>query len=140
MEKLKVLSKTLSIMINNPTNSNGGKFTIQSIKTGKDYTFKIKRTNWKNNMYTHVYVEVEYMKFKHLGFYSKGNIIKGSEKVETPSVIGIAYILNLVEQEKFETLDNQIDIFHIGKCMVCGKPLTDAESIKSGIGPVCRNR
>jgi hypothetical protein len=34
-------------------------------------------------------------------------------------------------------LDNQIDMFHLGKCLACGRPLTDAESIKAGLGPVC---
>ena len=28
-------------------------------------------------------------------------------------------------------------IQHIGKCCKCGRPLTDPESIKLGVGPIC---
>lgn len=32
----------------------------------------------------------------------------------------------------------QVHILHLGKCGVCGRPLTDPVSIEVGIGPICR--
>ncbi len=39
-----------------------------------------------------------------------------------------------------KTLPAGYDIKHIGKCGVCGRPLTDPVSIDTGIGPVCAGR
>lgn len=35
---------------------------------------------------------------------------------------------------------NKVHIFHHGLCSVCSRPLTDPESIRTGIGPVCKKR
>lgn len=37
-------------------------------------------------------------------------------------------------------LPDSVQVFHMGMCGVCGRPLTDPESIISGIGPICRNK
>lgn len=34
----------------------------------------------------------------------------------------------------------QAEVWHEGRCGVCGRPLTDPESIASGIGPICQER
>jgi len=39
----------------------------------------------------------------------------------------------------FDNLNQSVDIFHLGKCLKCGKTLTDSNSIEVGFGPVCRN-
>lgn len=38
------------------------------------------------------------------------------------------------------TLPDCVEIWHEGRCGRCGRPLTDPDSIKSGIGPVCREK
>lgn len=38
------------------------------------------------------------------------------------------------------TIPNNIHILHHGSCSVCGRPLTDAESLERGIGPICLTR
>lgn len=38
------------------------------------------------------------------------------------------------------TIPAGYDIKHIGRCGVCGRPLTTPESIDSGIGPICAGR
>ena len=38
------------------------------------------------------------------------------------------------------TLQDTIHVMHLGMCGVCGRPLTDPESIKIGIGPICLSR
>ena len=34
-------------------------------------------------------------------------------------------------------LPSRVHVVHNGKCGVCGRPLTDAESVSRGIGPTC---
>ena len=47
--------------------------------------------------------------------------------------------LRKIEQGKFDLLNDNIEFFHLGKCLRCGKTLTDQESINIGLGPVCRS-
>jgi len=133
----KISSKSLYNVITNEKKNSGGIFTIRSKKTGKDFTYKIKRNFFNGNWYTHIYVEQNYLSFKHIGTYFRGRIYKRGSEVNTPSAIGISFILFKVEQKHFKWIDKQADIMHEGKCLLCGRTLTDAESIEKGFGPVC---
>lgn len=117
----------------------GGAFTVRSNRTGKDYTFKIRRLEYKGQIYTHVFVEQEYLKFKHLGCFYNGLISKGGSVVNTPAAIAAQWLLRQVIGGRFEYVDSEVAIFHLGKCLKCGKTLTDASSIEAGLGPICRN-
>lgn len=37
-------------------------------------------------------------------------------------------------------LPSIVHVLHHGKCSVCGRKLTDAKSLRCGIGPTCRER
>ena len=37
-------------------------------------------------------------------------------------------------------VDEQVEIYHIGKCGRCGRKLLDPNSIEAGLGPICRMR
>lgn len=39
-----------------------------------------------------------------------------------------------------ENIPPVVHIYHHGKCSVCGRKLTDAMSLRCGIGPTCRKR
>ena len=121
------------------TTGKGGAFTIRSNRTGKDYTFKISRSEFKGKTYTHVFVEQGYMKFRHLGCFHTGYIFKSGVVVITPAAEAAAWLLNQVSYGRFEFIDSRVGIFHLGKCLRCGKVLTDATSIEAGLGPICRN-
>ena len=120
-------------------NNKGAEFTVVSKKTGKDYTFKISRSEFNGKYYTHVKVETGYQNFTHIGHYSNGYLWKKRQIVRTPTAIAIAWILQRVEHQQFDTLDKSIELLHTGRCVRCGKKLTDHESIKSGLGPICRD-
>ena len=128
----------LPVLVSEKKN-NGAEFTVVSKKTGKDYTFKIARKEWNGKFYTHVKVEKEYLNFTYLGTYLNGKIIHKKQVVESPAANAIQWILNKVMEQKFQILDNNIEIIHLGKCLKCGKTLTDHESISIGLGPVCRS-
>lgn len=50
----------------------------------------------------------------------------------------VVWAIKQVWEEK--ALPDGYDIKHIGRCGVCGRPLTTPESIESGIGPICAGR
>lgn len=132
-----VTSSILYTLLN--TIGKGGAFTVRSNDTGKDYTFKISRSEFKGRTYTHVFVEQEYLKFRHIGCFHTGGIFKGATLIETPAAIAASWLLRHVVYGNFEYLDRKVAIFHLGKCLRCGKTLTDATSIEAGLGPICRN-
>lgn len=132
-------STALLTVITSEKNNSGAEFTAVSIKTGKEYTFKIDRKLYNNTWYNYVKVEREYQQYLYLGFYANGNLIIKGQINTTPASLAIAWILRQVEQQKFENLDKQIELYHLGNCVKCGKVLTDSISIKTGLGPVCRN-
>ena len=133
-----ISSENLFEVITREKNNRGADFTIRSLKTGKDYTYSISRSLYNGTWYTHVKVETEYLKFVRLGTYFNGTIRHKGQVVNSPSAIAIAYVLAKVEAKAFAFLDTAVEIMHTGSCLVCGKTLTDADSIAFGLGPVCR--
>ena len=133
-----ISSSALYEVISREKNNKGADFTIRSKKTGKDYTYKIARSEYNGKFYTHVKVEVEYLRFVRLGTYFNGAIRHKGNLVDSPSAIAIAYVLAKVEAKQFDFLDSVTEVMHTGRCLVCSKTLTDAESIEFGLGPVCR--
>ena len=133
-----ISSSALYEVISRKSNNNGSDFTIKSVKTGKDYTYKISRSCYNGVWYTHVKVELEYQNFVRLGTYINGAIRHKGIVVNTPSAIAIAYVLKRTEDKDFANLDKLVEVMHTGNCLICGKILTDAKSIEIGLGPVCR--
>ena len=135
----KIPSKHLSKVVNREKKNKGAKFTVRSVKTGKDFTYRISRSEFKDKWYTHVEVEKGYLNFQRLGTYNafKGAITNKGQIVESVAANAISYVLRQVTKGKDEWLDTQVDVMHTGACIVCGKELTDAYSIENGIGPVC---
>lgn len=134
----KVSSSALYEVITRESNNKGADFTIRSLKTGKDYTYKIARSEYQGRWYTHIKIETEYLKFVRLGTYFGGRITNKGAIVDSPSAVAIAYVLGKVEAKAFEFLDSAVEVMHTGRCLVCSKTLTDAKSIEIGLGPVCR--
>ena len=137
---MKISSTSLASVINSEKNNSGADFTLKSLATGKEYTYKIARKEFKGAWYTHVSVEIGYLDFQYLGVYFKGAIRRKGAQITTPSANAIAFVLDKVEQQKFALLDEKMDLMHKGSCLVCGRTLTDANSIETGLGPICRNR
>ncbi len=132
-----ISSSALFSVIKAEKNNKGAYFTIKSLATGKDYTFAISRSRFKGKWYTHVSVEQEYLRFARLGCYFEGKIYHKGQVVSSPSATAICWVLERVEQSKFDLLDEKVQIMHTGSCIRCGRTLTDAQSIERGLGPTC---
>jgi len=134
-----IKGENLQYLFREKTN-NGAEFTVKSLLTGKEYTFAISRSKFKDIWYTHVYVETGYQNFTRIGSYFNGKIFNKKSVIDTPSAKAIGYILRRVQNNQFDELDKNVEIMHTGSCLVCGKALTDSVSIERGIGPVCRTK
>jgi hypothetical protein len=132
-------SSLRNLLVSEKTN-NGSQFTIRSKDSGKDFTYSISRHIFNGKWYTTVYVEKEYMNFVKLGIYFNGKIFNKKSVVETTSAKTIAWVLERVEAERFSFLDEKIEFLHLGKCILCGRTLTDSVSILHGLGSHCRNK
>jgi hypothetical protein len=140
MSKYSISAENLKHFINNEGKKlNGAPFTIRSKKSGKDYTFKVSQVPFKDNNYIHIKVETEYLNFKYMGWYRDGKIINKKLEVNTPASQAVSWFLRQMFSNNFDNLNQSLDIFHLGKCLKCGKTLTDSNSIEVGFGPVCRN-
>lgn len=134
-------AQSLALAISNPENKQlkGAPFTVRSKRSGADFTYKFKQAVFNDQPYLHVYIEVEYLKFRYLGWYRDGNLVRKGATIDTPAAKGIAWILSKLKAQAFDAVEAQADLFHMGSCAKCGKPLTDATSIEIGIGPICRS-
>lgn len=113
------------------------KFTIKSKETGCEYTYKLRKTRYQGHTYTHIYVEYNYLKWYYLGYYEKGRIKRKKGKFsETKSANAIAWVLR--NTEKLIDISEKVEIYGLGLCSNCGHVLTDSNSIKLGIGPICK--
>ena len=132
-------SVSLFPIIATDKNNKGAAFTVVSKATNKDYTLKIARSEWNGRFYTHVRVEKEYQNYIYLGAYRDGNIWRKGQKIETPAAVAINWVLRKIEAKQFDSLDQHVKFAHLGKCIRCGKTLTDHQSIKLGLGPICKD-
>jgi hypothetical protein len=137
MVKHEISAEIILELIKTETTGKGGMFTIKSIKTDKEYTYKINRSFFKNKWYSHIFVETGYMNFLYLGMYSNSQIIKKGHVNNMPSAIAIAFILNHLEKGFIDFINTKTKFYHLGKCVKCGKILTDSNSIEIGMGPYC---
>lgn len=127
------------VLLQTKSRVKGAIFTIRSIRTQKDFTFKVRKSTFNDKTYMHVYVESGYLDFKYLGFYWEGSILrKGGVEITTPAASAIAWVFRNLEKGKTDIVASQVEFFHTGKCAKCGKTLTDATSIELGVGPKCR--
>lgn len=130
--------ESIGVLLKDDKNSNGAPITVQSNKTGVDYTFILSKKKFKSNSYLHVSVETNYLDFKYLGYYRNGRIFRKDGEVVSPSAIAIGWVLRNIESNNTDKVRDGVQIMHTGKCIKCGRTLTDAESIEIGLGPVCR--
>lgn len=116
--------------------------TLQSGKTGKHFTYKIKRAKEdsslyfirllagpdNSNDYRYIGCYYEDSQYLHLAMPWRGY----SSSMCPPGIRAIDYLF-----DKIDNLPDNLHIFHEGRCGRCGRILTTPESIERGLGPEC---
>lgn len=121
-------------------------FTIKQDGTGSSepvsYNYKVKRND--NGTCWFVYAETAGEgKLKYHGYIKRDMTFHHSDKgvsleggcFNSKAVKGLIWVLR-----NSEKLPKKVHVLHHGRCSVCGKKLTDEESVKYGIGPTCRKK
>lgn len=139
MKTLKRPIETITTLLKSDGTFKGGAFTVRSKKTGKDLTYKIRKKEWQGGLYIHCYVETQYLEFKYIGTYKNGKLFKSRMENENVTAKGIAWIIDKIFAGAGEVVEASAEIMHLGKCLKCGRTLTDAKSIETGLGSHCRS-
>lgn len=108
-------------------------FTLQSGKTSDHMTYKVRKSRWAPDEY---WVHAKNLPAPNVvGFLQKSPDNKftfalNPKRRDDKYRLAFHWFINHIN-------DAQLKFFHEGRCGKCGKPLTDPESIKRGIGPEC---
>jgi len=120
-------------------------FTLVSKKTGKRFTYKLKRTPFNlTKFYLSVLTGPENSSdFEYLGLvnllycYQPGNSSRITR--QAPSNYAIIWFMHSM-QNTVDSVFAKCEVWHEGKCGRCGRKLTVPSSIESGIGPECASK
>ena len=111
--------------------------TIENMKTGNRFTYKIKRNKEKKNMYF-VYVMSGLGEIYCGYFYVNATLIdyrKGAKGNVDENDVRIQALLYTLKNSK--KLPSYVIVQHFGKCARCGSPISDLDSIRRGICSGC---
>jgi len=119
-------------------------FTLESKKTDRHFTYRI---NSKPNNRGEGYIYFCSVmtggadKYSYMAVYDPENLSlvftqKSNFSVKNESVRALLYFFDGLKAGK---IPDDLNVYHAGRCGKCGKELTDPESIKLGVGPICRN-
>lgn len=125
----------------------GGKayLTFKSLKTGDSFTYLVKRADTfrhSNKYWCYVLTGPNNQSdYSFIGVLYTGNMLPeftASDKEMSKEALSIKTFEWLIKRFiERKTIPN-LEVWHLGLCSKCGRPLTDPESIRLGIGPVCR--
>lgn len=121
--------------------------TVQSVKTGTRFTFKVKRAanaepyQAINTFFVNVLTGPDNeASYSYVGIVRAGEFkltSKSKFEQDDPRVKAFAWVFGNLRQLK---LPESLEIWHEGQCGRCGRKLTVPSSIESGIGPECMKR
>ena len=128
-------------------------FSLKSVKTGQHFTYQVSRAKddgkqgtaltWVVGLLTGPDNNADYNYIGIVRARGDDDIPKfrTTAKTRNPnsaSVKGFEWFTKQVFENG--THLSQVECWHAGKCGRCKRTLTDPESIRSGIGPVCRTK
>lgn len=128
----------------------GGKavFTVTNKVTGNHFTYRVSKMTQPNTHQWFVNLGIGYEDSIYMGMIrlrngdyeffrtAKSRMSEDAESVKTFKLLLAA--ANMDEDNSMIDSSGVLKFQHEGKCCVCARPLTNPESIESGIGPECR--
>jgi hypothetical protein len=118
-------------------------FTVVSKKTGTRFTYRVRiKENqgrppiWFVSVLTGSDNTSDYTYIGQIVFNGKvfAHGFKSTISYDAPSVKAFEWVW------KVEGNHEALEVWHVGKCGKCSRPLTTPESVKSGIGPICATK
>ncbi len=109
--------------------------TFLNTETQNRFTFRVKKAKDKLLFFVSVLSGPD--QYSYLGTFSKGRYSHGKKSCVAATAQSAKVFTYVIAKLIEETLPEQVQIYHEGKCGKCGRQLTVPESIDSGIGPEC---
>jgi len=110
--------------------------TFESKRTGQYFTYTVKLRPKAHNEDPDEYIVISKTVtigvLEGMQFIYKPAVLVGSESNDQ---LMFAWIWKHLI--KAAHIDNYVNIYHVGKCVRCGRQLTTPESVLTGIGPEC---
>lgn len=118
----------------------GGKAKVmfKNIETGNKYWFRVQETKdnvWKIYLIHGIMTMTTWLgnmgpdRLPHLHAHSRSDLVQAGKV--------FAWVWKHIRQLD---LPDKIEIWHEGRCSVCGRPLTNEQSLIDGMGPICSGR
>lgn len=123
--------------------------TVQSKRTGTRFTYRVRAPREDGSFRYDApirFVQVlsgpdNNTHYEYIGYIRDERFYYGGAKAraneDAPSVRAFKYAYRFLS---IESIPEQLDVFHEGKCARCGRKLTTPESIQSGFGAKCLER
>ena len=121
-------------------------FTLVSQKTGLRFTFRVRVSRKSTDPIHHVEVLAAHAAYEYVGSMLPRRAFNRSGKSKLSAtdqrVLAFGWFWRtLVDPEHTSKLvPETVEMWHIGKCARCARPLTDPISIQSGFGPECHSK
>jgi len=116
-------------------------FTLESKISGQHYTFEISKREFSGKECWFAAVMTNGDQYTYLGMLISKCTLRFTAKSrlteDAPAVKALCWFLRALEAG---IIPDSVTVYHSGKCGCCGRELTDPESIRCGIGPVCREK
>jgi hypothetical protein len=110
-------------------------FTALNTRSGSRFTFKMQISDDSKIFFVKVLTGPEH--FEYIGVCKSGDFFWGKKSKISKDAQSIKVFEYLINKLKAQKLPDFVEIWHMGLCGKCAKPLTNPESIKMGIGPDC---
>lgn len=108
--------------------------TFKSLRTGKHYTYRIRKKKKENIWFVSVLYFPEADGYNYIGcITSDGKFVHTKRSQVNPdseSFVAFKWVWENIQSDK-------VEVWHEGRCGRCGRTLTKPESIKRGFGPLC---
>jgi hypothetical protein len=115
-------------------------FTLRSLKTRTRFTYKVSTTENGAVLIGVLTGPENTASYTYLGMLTEENTIRltrGSKITEAaPSYKALAWFVEMLAHKI--DYSKVCEVWHAGRCLVCGRTLTTPESIQIGIGPNCQ--
>jgi len=109
-------------------------FTVQNTKSGKHFTYKVKKVPRKKMWW--VRVLTKHKQWKYLGCIDKDAFRATQASIGMIGELSFKGFLWLYKHRDSLPTES-ILVFHEGYCGRCGRRLTRPESVQNGFGPEC---
>lgn len=114
-------------------------FSLRSKKTNKHYTFSVRKDKRPESVYKYVHVERHEQSPLYLGvIINNTHFYRDKKRPDTPAhkAFNWFWYHALLHDEQW----SKCEMYHLGRCAKCHRRLTDPDSIRTGLGPICAGR